>query len=89
MKYPRLERLGVTIINHFGTDCVTCTDLDIGLIGTFGEQEKKRFDEYFGTQTGMMIRGNEPALFCSDVEAVLVRMATGRLTGTQHPLLFD
>lgn len=78
MNYPHLDKLGVTIING----AVLCTDLDIALISTHGESAQKKFNKLFGVQTGIVI-GGEPAMWASDCEAVLERMATGKLTSSQ------
>lgn len=79
--YPRLTKLAVTI--HPNPDHVLCVDLKARL----SELDSKRFDELFGVQTGHVTNKGETALFASDAEAVLERMASGKRTGSQ--LIWD
>lgn len=43
----------------------------------------KKFNEYFGSQTCFALDNGNAGLYVYDVEAVLERMKTGRLIGTQ------
>lgn len=72
MKYPRIKEFGLTVhpdpVPH-----VKHEELDKAL----GDR-RKEFGKLFGIQTCLA-----EGPYASDVEAVLERMATGRLTGTQ------
>jgi hypothetical protein len=70
--YPRLTELGVTIEDG----CVDAMELEVALLRN--KLSPKRFDEYFGVQT---VSGRGP--YAWDVEAVLERMMSGKVTGTQ------
>jgi hypothetical protein len=74
-RYPRIAELGVTV-HTMPVTHVKSKELDKAL-----GKRKKQFDRLFGCQT-MLIDGP----YAWDVEAVLERMATGRLTGTQADL---
>jgi hypothetical protein len=81
--YPALRKLKVpvhTAKGHF--DYVLSADLDARLT----EAERRRFGALFGVQTCPCV-DEGLAMYAWDAEAVLVRMKTGRLTGSQ--LLWD
>lgn len=75
--YPRLEALKIPIyptpIYH-----VLCAELDAKLT----EAGRKQFNDLFGIQTCPAVDGGS-AVYPWDAEAVLERMASGRLTGSQ------
>lgn len=76
IEYPRIHDLGLTIITK-------CPDSIPGinfreLAKKLGKEKAKVFCELFGCQT---FGGN--GLYVYDVEAVLERMFSGKLTGTQ------
>lgn len=73
--YPRIAELGMTIIKS-PISHITWTDLDEKIHDAGLDREK--FGDYFGIQT-CYIKGPYPW----DVEAVLERMMSGKLTGTQ------
>lgn len=74
-KFPRIAELGIAVHDHSagGFSYVARDDLAAAL----GDRWED-FCEHFGTQT-CPIGG----LFAWDVEAVLERMVTGKLTGSQ------
>ena len=72
--YPKLKQLG---IKH-DKDIVKIDDLNKGVEKRWGKKGLERFDELFGIQTAPV-----GGLYPWDVEAVLVRMIDGRLTGSQ------
>ena len=74
-EYPRIKQLGMTVIED-PVQHVTWTDLDEKVID--GGLDREKFSDYFGVQT-CYARGPYPW----DVEAVLERMMSGQLTGTQ------
>lgn len=81
-EYPEIYKLGVQVdIEELGPPFVPRDDLHDALKAKSDAYDKK-FSELFGVQTCHM-RGPYPW----DVEAVLVRMNTGKLVGTQ--LLWD
>ncbi len=71
-KYPRIKQLGVTVhtepLSHVKRDELKAA------LGKFADT----FYELFGCQTCLM-----DGPYAWDVEAVLERMASGRVTGTQ------
>lgn len=74
--FPRIKELGLTIIQK-------CPNSSPGIDGKelkkkLGKKKSKIFDELFGCQT-MSSNG----MYLYDVEAVLERMASGKLIGTQ------
>lgn len=79
-KYPYIKKLGLTI----------CTDCPDSIPGIKFEDLKNKltkaqielFDKYFGFQTF-----GSNGLYIYDVNSVLERMFSGKLTGTQ--LFFD
>lgn len=73
--YPRLEEIGVKIHEDKSLDYVCWTDLKKALKG---KGWAKQFGEYFGSQTCYV-----DGPYAHDVEAVLERIESGRLTGTQ------
>ncbi len=73
-KYPRIKELGLEIINQ----PIPHVE-DAALIKTLKEKGiEKQFDEYFGVQ----MRISE-GCYAHDIEAVLERIFSGKLTGTQ------
>jgi hypothetical protein len=78
-EYPRLEELGVVV--HRRDDVpshVLWSDVRVAVTGKWGEAGLAKFGKLFGVQT-CLAEGPYPW----DVEAVLERMSSGRLTGTQ------
>ena len=82
--YPTITKLGIPIYLGAGT-CLYVKCADINKV--FDKKQRTKFSKCFGIQTGILDGDGLPALFASDVESVLVRMFTGKLTGSQ--LLFD
>jgi len=78
LDFPRLKELGIPVHVHYDIQYVRSADIYAKLT----EEGRKRFDKFFGCQTCPVIDGR-PALYPWDVEAVLERMKTGKLTGTQ------
>ncbi len=76
IKYPWINKLGLTIV----TDCPNSIPGINGkeLAKKLGKRNSKRFSDLFGCQTCGM-----NGMYVYDVEAVLERMFTGKLTGTQ------
>lgn len=74
--YPRVAKLGLTVRDG----AVFCDELNATLLARYGEHDT--FWEYFGVQTGVVV-DDRLAVWASDVESVLYRLDTGRLTGTQ------
>lgn len=72
--YPRLKKLGVSIHDVEGYPVVSWASLDAKL----SKKERRRFGKLFGIQTCVA-----DGCFAYDAEAVLERMATGKLTGSQ------
>ena len=76
MEYPWITKLGLTIIT---SDRHSIPGIDEKeLAEKLGKENSKIFDEFFGCQS---CGGN--GMYVYDVEAVLHRMFTGKLTGTQ------
>ena len=75
MEYPRLKQIGCTV-KHEPCDHVAWTDLDEHLADAAIDREI--FGDMFGIQT---VSSHGP--YAWDVEAVLERMFSGQLTGTQ------
>ncbi len=75
-KYPRITELGLTIITKFPKSIpgIDGKELDKKL----GKKKSKIFSELFGAQTC-----GQNGMYVYDVEAVLERMASGNLIGTQ------
>ena len=75
--YPAITALGIKVydkpIAH-----ILAEDLEAVLTKT----QRKIFNDYFGAQTCPLI-GDKQGLYLDDVEAVLVRMASGKLQGSQ------
>ncbi len=75
MKYNRIEQLGIVItenpIEHIEFDVLDKALKNNGI-------DRDKFSEYFGMQTC-----HEGGLYPWDVESVLERMMSGKLTGTQ------
>lgn len=85
--YPRITELGVTIHSEDRNGraypaYVTWQELDNAITEKWGAEGRDRFSKLFGCQT-CVAEGPYPW----DVEAVLERMTSGKLTGTQ--LLWD
>jgi len=78
--YPCLKELGIEMIDG----AVGFDDINIALAAANMSQDV--FDEMFGIQTCPIMDG-EPCMWASDAEAVLERMLSGHLTGTQ--LIWD
>lgn len=74
-EYPRLHQIGCNVKRE-PMDHVPWTELDAAI--NDAGLDRERFSELFGVQT-CYARGPYPW----DVEAVLVRMMSGQLTGTQ------
>lgn len=78
-EYPRIKALGIPILNGN----VLSSDVD----DVLPKKERKIFSKLFGIQTCPMIKldnGEEVCgLYAWDVEAVLERMKSGKLTGSQ------
>lgn len=81
-KYPRLEELGVEVIDdpQKGPPGVNWIQLQLALNNAGFSIEQ--FCNYYGVQTA-----GENGMYPWDVEAVLERMMSGKLQGTQ--LLWD
>jgi hypothetical protein len=74
--YPRIQALGLTIHQtEHGASYIDREELRVALKTP---QANEVFGEWFGIQTCIM-----EGLYPHDVEAVLERMASGELTGTQ------
>ena len=73
-KYPRIKQFGISPIEAHGMEVVPPAELKRVL----NKKQQKQFDELFGAQT-YIVEG----FYAWDVEAVLERMKSGRLTGTQ------
>lgn len=86
-KYPRLARLGtqVHVEPESGIEAIYPMDLNRSHERPFGLSDSQRdvFDRLFGEQTGIVDRQGNCMIFPDDAEAVLERMFSGRLTGTQ------
>lgn len=75
MRYKRIEQLGIqTDISHPSIEGVHASELERVLT----KSQLKKFDELFGCQTC-----GENGMYVYDVEAVLERMMSGKVTGTQ------
>ena len=81
--FPNLHRLGIQVHSNPSFH-ILINDLKKVL----DKKQIERFHEYFGIQTCPCVK-NGPAVYPWDAEAVLERMFSGRLTGTQHPALWD
>ncbi len=79
-EYPYITKIGLTV-NWKPYPHVKISELNERL-EKLGISEK--FSEYYGCQTQ-----REYGPYPSDIEACLCRIYTGKLTGTQHPLLWD
>jgi hypothetical protein len=75
MKYNRIDQLGIVItenqIEHIEFDVLDKALKNSGI-------DRDKFSEYFGMQTC-----HEGGLYPWDVEPVLERLMSGKLTGTQ------
>jgi len=75
VKYNRIDQLGIVItdnpIEHIEFDALDKALKNSGI-------DRDKFSEYFGMQTCY-----EKGLYPWDVEPVLERMMSGKLTGTQ------
>ena len=74
--YPRINELGLTIITKNPNSIPGISFKE--LAAKRGEEKSKIFNEMFGCQTV-----GENGAYIYDVEAVLERMFSGKLTGTQ------
>lgn len=77
--YKRLDELGIPVYGD-GVAYVKVDELEAAL--TEHGMSVEKFNEMFGVQTCPLIDG-KCALYPWDTEAVLERMLSGRLTGTQ------
>lgn len=77
--YPQIKKLGLNITVKSGIDCISSKEID----RVFNEADRKKFSEYFGVQTCILLDDGAVGLYCWDVEAVLERMNSGKLIGTQ------
>ena len=75
--YPMCKKFDLPVTDYEGTDVVTPKDLN-NLEKRMGADWSKRFGTYFGIQTC-----SAGGYFASDVESVLLRIFTGKLTGSQ------
>jgi len=75
-EYPRLEQIGCTI-NREPMDHVPWTELDAAIKDAGLDRE--RFSDLFGVQTCYA-----GGVYAWDAEAVLERMMSGKLTGSQR-----
>lgn len=76
-EYPRIAELGLTIVTKF-PDSIPGIDAK-ELSEKLGKKKTKIFSNLFGCQTI-----GENGMYVYDVEAVLERMASGKLIGTQE-----
>jgi len=74
--YPRINELGLTIIINNPNAIPGINFKEI--LKKLGEEKYKIFSDMFGCQTV-----GENGAYIYDVEAVLEKMASGKLTGTQ------
>lgn len=78
-EYPRCSELDVPVRREKDWDIVLRAELDKQLVN---RKMRRAFSKLFGIQTCPCdMRG--PAMYAWDVEAVLERMLSGKLTGTQ------
>jgi hypothetical protein len=77
--YPRLSQIGVEV-NFKPYPYVNPKDLNKAMLKN--NLDINKFNELFGIQTMIVING-KGCPYPWDVEAVLERMMSGRLTGTQ------
>lgn len=80
--YPQIHKLGLKIYNE-PISHVLSEDLDKVL----SKNDRKKFSDYFGVQTCLLLDNGAQGLYVWDVEAVLERMFSARRTGTQ--LIWD
>ena len=81
--YPRIDQLRIRLYVETGCYYVDADELAFKL--TFLLEDEKApdtFNELFGVQTCPCIPGMD-AVYAWDAEAVLERMLSGKLTGTQ------
>lgn len=78
--YPRISELKIKIYNE-PVDHVIGEDIDAALLRV--NLSTKQFDDYFGVQTCLLRDDGKRGLYSWDVESVLERMLSGKLTGTQ------
>jgi len=71
--YPRIDKLGVKVIDDVQGQHVRSGELTIAL-GKAG-MSHEQFREYFGAQSGVALDDGEAGLYPGNVEAVLGRMA--------------
>lgn len=80
--YPHLKKLTVSVRHTAsGLGYVNADELHAKL----GDEKARQFSDMFGVQTCPIVPGDElcPVLYPWDAEAVLERMESGRLTGSQ------
>ncbi len=82
--YPMIEELAIPIQtdNDSGIEGCYWTDVNKAISTTWGRPAVAQFGRYFGVQTCPIING-KMAGYPWDIEAVLVRMASGKKTGSQ------
>jgi len=78
--YPALQTVGVPVhtSKRYRFDYVLTSDLDTKLT----KPERQQFNRLFGIQTCPVVEEGS-AVYAWDAEAVMVRMKTGKLVGTQ------
>ena len=80
-EYPNLEKLKVPIFNVPVEHILLKT-----LMKALTKNEREKFHKYFGAQTCPLVDAGT-AIYPWDAEAVLERMFSGKLTGSQ--LIWD
>lgn len=75
-EYPQIEKLGLTIITKCKNSIPGVSFSEIK--EKLGDKKYKIFSELYGCQTC-----GANGAYAYDIEAVLERMASGKLTGTQ------
>lgn len=76
IEYPRIKQLGLTIITKNPNAIPGISGKE--LAAKLGKKKTKIFSDLFGAQTC-----GENGMYVYDVEAVLERMFSGKLSGTQ------
>lgn len=76
--YPQINRLGLKIYNEPISHI-----LSEDLTKAMSRVDRKKFSEYFGIQTCLLRDDGKSGLYLWDVEAILEKMYSGKLTGTQ------
>ena len=81
--YPRILQLKVPVHVESDVHHILSSDLDAVL----DKKQRRVFSHLFGVQTQLLRDDGVPGMYLWDVEAVLERMFSGRLIGSQ--LLWD